>query len=504
MGADAEIETETVIALVRSGRVLDPLGRSADTLFDEYRDERAASVGLGVLRASFGMLRTGAFARRIAAEIAAPSGPVPPELAKLSADDEFARRMRALEAQAAAIEGARRALMASQVQRALDEARERGGDSGIAVRELASLAAVELRVSVRGMERRVTDAWEVVTELPAAHEAAAAGRITVGHLRVIEGETRPLRRDPEVDAAQRARVVAALVEVAEITSPGRLRQRARRIVDAAMTAPLQQRHEAARERRSVEVFEAGDGMSDVVARVQSVLAAAMLDRLTQAARGKPKDDPRTFDQFRADALCELMLTGTVPADAHGIGAITPHVSVLIPATTLAGDGGAAAEPFPASLEGRVLVDADTARRLAGGASIWERLFTDPVSGIAITADTYRVPADLQRALRARDGGCRFPGCTAGALRADLDHTVDWALGGTTTPDNLAVLCRSDHVFKHASGWSVSQLGHGVLEWSTPLGGVVIDAPEPVGPRFVDVLGPPGADPPAGPLDELPF
>ena len=76
--------------------------------------------------------------------------------------------------------------------------------------ELAALAAVELGLSVRGMERRMDDAWVLVTELPAAHEAAAAGRITTAHLRVIEGETRAVRHDRAIDAEQRARVVDEL------------------------------------------------------------------------------------------------------------------------------------------------------------------------------------------------------------------------------------------------------------------------------------------------------
>lgn len=498
-------EREAVIALVRAGRVLDPLGRSGDELADEHRDALAAAKGAHVGRASFGMLRSGALGRMLAAELESPSGPLPAELAELEADDEFARRMRGLELQSARVEGERRALMAASVQRAVDACRADGGDSGIAVRELASLAAVELGLSVRGMERRMNDAWELVTELPAAHEAAAAGRITIAHLRVIEGETRAVRRDPAVDEQQRARVVDELVAVAETTTPGRVRRRAKRIVDAVLTVPLQQRHDAARELRSVELFDAGDGMSDLVLHVPSVLGAGILDRVTQAARAKPKDDPRTFDQFRADALCELLLAGTVADDLHRTSPITAHVSVLIPATMLTDEPGSSGQPFPASLDGRVLVDPDTARRLARGATIWERLFTDPVTGVAVTADTYRPPAELKRYLLARDGGCRFPGCTASALRADLDHTQDWAKGGATTPDNLATLCRSDHTFKHASGWSVRQLGHGVLEWTTPLGRVIIDEPEPVGPRFTDRSSWPDASSGSGPPgDDFPW
>ncbi|WP_192575784.1 HNH endonuclease signature motif containing protein [Agrococcus sediminis] len=491
MDDEARLDMAT-IALVRSGRLVDPLGRTADELEDAFRVEQLAERGFRTLAVPAGRTPE-ATVRLLDAQLLEP--PLDPALERLAADDEFAARMRVLETRSARIEGERRALMAAHLQRVLDVE----GDSALAVRELASLAAVELGVSTRGMERRITEAWQTVTELPAAHDAAAEGRITVSHLRVIEGETRALRLDPEVAADERDRVVAELVAVAQRSSPGQLRSRAKRVVDAVLAAPLQQRHDVARERRGVEVFDVGDGMCDVVARVPAVLAAGILDRLSQAARGKPKDDPRSFDQFRADALCELLLGGAVPDDLHGTSMLTAHVSVLIPATELLGDGehGAAAGPalsFPASLDGRTLVDRSTARWLAGGSAVWERLFTDPVSGVAVTVDTYRPSAGQRRWLQARDGGCTFPGCACGSRRADLDHTLDWAKGGTTSIDNLATLCRSDHVLKHGSRWSMRQLAHGEIEWTTPIGEVVTTAPQRVGPTFAELRPP---DPPRG-------
>ena len=35
-------------------------------------------------------------------------------------------------------------------------------------------------------------------------------------------------------------------------------------------------------------------------------------------------------------------------------------------------------------------------------------------------------------LRVRDGGCRFPGCSRRTAGCDLDHTIDWATGATTS------------------------------------------------------------------------
>ncbi len=477
------IDGEDYIAAIRAGAV-DPYGHSADELqasldaFDLEFSERLRALSDAEVE-----------------ELVATGAPVPPlrrepESApqeRLRLDEEFVGRMRAIETQSARVEGERRALMGAHMQRVIDMA----GDAGPKIKELALMAAVELGLTGRGMAARMTEAWTIVSELPAAHEAAAEGRITVSHLRTIEAETRPLRMDQSVAPAERARVVDELVAVAETTSTSRLRRRAKKIVNDVLTEPLQVRHDTARQRRRVELFDAGDGMADLVPHIPALEAAAIMDRLTQAARKKSKDDPRTFDQFRADAFCELLLAGVVPEDLHGISAIKAQVAITIPATELLHDeheqDPALQElTFPAVLNGKVLVDRDTARRIAGETATWQRLFTDPVTGVPVTVDSYRPTKAQKLWLAGRDGRCRAPGCDQPVLRADLDHTKDYAKGGRTSLCNLEHLCHGDHTLKHDTRWEVEQLPHGVLRWTSPIGQVIIDVPEPAGPVFTDM------------------
>lgn len=77
---------------------------------------------------------------------------------------------------------------------------------------------------------------------------------------------------------------------------------------------------------------------------------------------------------------------------------------------------------------------------------------------------------------ARDLHCRFPGCRIPARQCEADHTLDWALGGKTVPENLGHLCFRHHTLKHNTDWTVEQLEHGVLKWTSPLGTVVEDEP----------------------------
>ena len=474
------IDGEEYIAAVRAGAI-DPHGRSAAELeeelvaFDREWGERLAVLSDEELDAV------------VTGRMQVPPLPGPPEsphTARLRLEAEFTGRMRALEAQRARIEAEQRELLAARFQRARTDA----GVVDTNIREAASTLAAELRQSDRSIERKMAAAWLTVHELPAAHEAHKAGRISATHLRAIEQATESLRLDDRLDSAERGRVEAELVAIAESTTPTRLRSRAKRVVDRALTAPLQQRHRAARERREVRLFDAGDGMVDLAARVTAVLGAAIYDRLTQAARAKPKDDPRTFDQFRADAFCELLLTGQSAGDLHRANPISATITVTIPATELLDEHDDAPEPalrFPGELEGRILVDPATIRGLAAETATWERLFLDPVTGVPVTVDTYRPNRAQRRWLRARDGRCRWPGCDNAVSSADADHTIDHAAGGPTSIDNLAHLCRRHHGMKHATAWRVRQLDAGVLEWTTPLGTTIVDEPEPAGPRFTE-------------------
>ena len=137
------------------------------------------------------------------------------------------------------------------------------------------------------------------------------------------------------------------------------------------------------------------------------------------------------------------------------------------------------------------------------------MFVHPVTGVPVATDAYTPTRQQRRYLRNRDQVCRWPGCAASAHRADLDHTVDHAFGGETRLDNLAHLCRSHHVTKHATSWTLRQHPGGVIAFTSPHGRTFSTRPEPIpgyGPDAPPggVLDPtnwtlvsvsPGADPP---------
>ena len=117
----------------------------------------------------------------------------------------------------------------------------------------------------------------------------------------------------------------------------------------------------------------------------------------------------------------------------------------------------------------VAVPALTAWALAAGGT-WRRLVTDQASGVVIDVGRtrYRPPAGLADLVRARDRACVFPTCQTPAERCDIDHLTAWSQGGTTSLDNLVVLCETHHRLKHTPGWTLTRdQASGILSWHTP-------------------------------------
>ena len=109
----------------------------------------------------------------------------------------------------------------------------------------------------------------------------------------------------------------------------------------------------------------------------------------------------------------------------------------------------------------LLTDPDTTVRLAG---------TDPATGAVRWQNpaTYRPGARTARAVRSRDGTCRFPGCATAARRCQLDHVIRHP-DGPTQVTNLQSLCATHHAFKHHAGWRVQMDPQGVCTWTAPDG-----------------------------------
>jgi hypothetical protein len=82
---------------------------------------------------------------------------------------------------------------------------------------------------------------------------------------------------------------------------------------------------------------------------------------------------------------------------------------------------------------------------------------------------------MQRALRSRDGDCRFPGCTHERF-VDAHHIEHWADGGETSIDNLVLLCRRHHRLVHEGGFGLNRVADGRIRFTRPDGRAIDDHP----------------------------
>jgi hypothetical protein len=151
----------------------------------------------------------------------------------------------------------------------------------------------------------------------------------------------------------------------------------------------------------------------------------------------------------------------------------PVVRVTVPASVLLG-----LDDAPGDLKGFGPIPAETARLIAQDAT-WQRLVTDPVTGVLVdySTTTYQPGRVLRAAVEARDDTCTFPGCDTPAERCDLDHidpfdhdTAGTAGRGQTSAWNLHALCRRHHLLKTHAGWGVVRdPATGITTWTTPTG-----------------------------------
>lgn len=387
------------------------------------------------------------------------------------------------------------ARVAAMIARQTGSARDSSAQAEIPERAMVAELASAAHASERTVRRQMADAADLCARFGATVSALRAGLISRGHVSVIHEAGHAIDDDEA-----RANYEQFAIDRATVTTAGRLRPIVEVIAARVNPRTIDERHAEARHGRTVWVTDLADGMAQLTAVMAATLAHGTFDRLTQhahavidarAAQGAQAGaDTRSVNEVRADVFADLLLTGT-PETAiagDGLSAIRAIVQVTVPVLTAAGGGGEAA-----LLAGHGPIDADTARRLAGGAKGWERVMTSPSTGGILAVDRYRPSKQLIRYLRARDEHCRFFGCRMPVWRSDIDHTIDAALGGPTKSDNLAHACRAHHIVKHASRWKVRQRGGGVLEWTSPLGKVYIDTPDAV-LRFIPEVLPDDEDP----------
>ena len=264
------------------------------------------------------------------------------------------------------------------------------------------------------------------------------------------------------------------------------------------------------DRRGLSLHLAEDGNYEIRGRLSPEVGALLLkaletteDKLFREQRAAGTEHETTAAQRRADAFglwLEERLQPRVQLVVHSFEA--PAEAAVSPIT--AEPARVSAETFPMVMEAPSLVtqegsrvSAETSSRLCCDAEVVPIARGANGSVLDVGRRQRTVGWRRRKALDARDGGCRFPGCGS-RLRTHAHHITHWAHGGETAMDNLVLLCPFHHRAVHEGGWRVEMDERGVPSFFNPLGVRMAVVPE--APDIGDlVLEDASAQPPAGAL-----
>jgi len=288
-----------------------------------------------------------------------------------------------------------------------------------------------------GAAREHVRVARALADLPLVDEALRQGQVSYSKVRAL---TRVATPGTE----------ATLLEMAQSSTASQLERICRGYRRAQRNA-AGERPEDEADRRWVRVRDTDDGLVRIDVQLRPD-EAAVVRRALEAAmqRGGVSAETPPATLRRADALvavAEQYLAGGTTSAAPPVEVVM-HVDA---ATLDEPDSGGTLD------DGTALAPATTERLLCD-ASVVE--IVEDFRGNVLDVGRRRrtIPTLLRRALRLRDRGCRFPGCTNRVV--DGHHVVPWARGGSTSLRNLCSLCRRHHTYVHEFGFRLEPDGTG--------------------------------------------
>ena len=210
--------------------------------------------------------------------------------------------------------------------------------------------------------------------------------------------------------------------------------------------------------------ESGDA-ADVSAETSGTQSARW-HHLCRAPENVSAETPaRSVSQRRADALEHILvrfLAGKCSTSAAGAHEVVVHIAH----DALRDVPESSGAEFD---NGRNLA-VETARRLGCDGALVGVVEGAKGEPLAVGRRTRAAPPAVRRALRVRDGGCRFPGCDRSRF-THAHHIKHWADGGETALGNLVTLCSFHHRQVHEGGFGV-RMNEGGIEFLRPDGRVI--------------------------------
>ena len=300
--------------------------------------------------------------------------------------------------------------------------------------------------------RSLSTGEQLPPRLPVLAQAVAAGEVSAEQVRLIPAG---------VDAATRAAAEQALVEHARALDPDQLRRACARLLSCV--DPDGSLGSTDQERQTQRGFTIGRqdqrGRYPVTGLLDpetGALLQAALEPLAAPHHTQHQRDPRSRPQRYHDAVrdaAKMLLGGDCLPSQSGI----PATLLLMARLDDLGRSG-----HVSTAHGGLLPVQDVIR-IAAHANVVPIVFDTDGAPLWL-GRTRRLASMVQRLLlTAIDHGCVYPGCDVPATRCEVMHLHDWAHGGNTDIDALALGCDYHH---HRLGdWTLQRRGGRI--WCTP-------------------------------------
>ena len=295
---------------------------------------------------------------------------------------------------------------------------------------------------------------EQLQKVPESHQSLVEGEIGFAHLAHIARTAAAI----ELTGTNKPFDETRLLVKARELSVGRFIDFCHHVRHAADPEGYAAEEVTGVEARSLTIKTGEGGMVWVRGVLDPEGAAVVRTALEPLARRNGKDDDRRRDRRLADAAVELASRSLDGGGLPMISGQRPHLQVTATLETLLQRMGAPAADIELSLP----ISAKAVERLACDCSV-TRVLLGADSAVIDVGRSKRVITPAQsRALKARDKGCRFPGCGRAATWTSGHHLVHWIKGGTTDLANLVLLCYRHHWMVHEGQWQLVKTDEGNL------------------------------------------
>jgi Domain of unknown function (DUF222)/HNH endonuclease len=303
-------------------------------------------------------------------------------------------------------------------------------------------------------------------QMPGVGEALADGTVTAGHVDALANAARQLDDDGKARLAEHEQ---SLVNAA--ATPEQFDRECQELARNLTGDGGLSRQERMRRDRNVRRWvDKHTGMCKTLLSLDPLTDAqawTAINAAVAAARSANQQaDDRTWDQFQADVVVDLLTGARVAGDER-----VPEVSVLIDFQTLLDDlhDGSTCE----TSEGQALPP-DTIRRLLCDGDVVPIVLGGDGEVLDVGRQRRLASRAQRRALRAMYRTCAHPSCTVPFDACRIHHVIYWERGGRTDLANMVPLCEQHHHLVHEGGWTLQLFPDRRTTWRTSDGTVSFD------------------------------